>query len=471
MSAHRLLRPMSTLVLVWCALPGIAASAASSAAQARFEHPFAVDSPWNLRPIAPVLGQLVVPESKYVPMIENTTLSTGVYLARSSDPQQVITPCPGKPGVYDADREAMLTELVIPRWPNDAFPATGGDGHAEIVDPAMDVIHSFWQLRRTGTGWCAIHYGWSKLSGRGWGDPAHYHQGARAAGVPSMAGLIRKHEVEDESPFYRHALAMSLDVDTGMGHKPLYVYPATSTDTSAKVTHRGDIPMGTLMMLPATFDSTKLRTAPLRKIAETLKLYGAYVVDSNRGTPFVIYAEIGSKLDLHQGGWNNAAANDLQAIRAGLRNVVATSGWTDDKGRKVKPQASAFNLLSLRGPWFLTRGSKAGTYDSFGQALTFPKTTSPVEMQAISHNGFLRVDWAKPQPGDRYRFSVKAQGGATLKMQIDGCNGKAVESNKLGNQAYFDFAWPDQLCSIRLIANSGEDSLPSSIEATLIQLP
>ena len=53
----------------------------------------------------------------------------------------------------------------------------------------------------------------------------------------------------------------------------------------------GQTPEGALLMLPQSFDIDKTRNATLKKVAKTLKTYGAYVVDRNHGTPFAIYFE------------------------------------------------------------------------------------------------------------------------------------------------------------------------------------
>ena len=78
-----------------------------------------------------------------------------------------------------------------------------------------------------------------------------------------MAGIIRKHEIDDGMPYYMHALAMTLPQHTlanGISH-PSYVAPATSTDNYAG-NNTGTIPMGALMMLPASFDAASLSSAP-----------------------------------------------------------------------------------------------------------------------------------------------------------------------------------------------------------------
>src|SRR5262249_34963004 len=147
--------------------------------------------------------------------------STGAFLASETDEPVTIN------DIWSPDDESRIS-ITIPRWPKDVFPATGTDGHADIVDTIQGIIHSFWQLRKTAQSWQATQYSWTSLTGSGWGDPAHYFQGARAAGVPSSGGLIRRHEIDDGDVMYRHTLAASLD---NSAFKTGYTFPATSEDS------------------------------------------------------------------------------------------------------------------------------------------------------------------------------------------------------------------------------------------------
>ena len=40
----------------------------------------------------------------------------------------------------------FLDNLTLPRWPGNAVPATGDDGHCDVVDEVTGILHSFWQL-------------------------------------------------------------------------------------------------------------------------------------------------------------------------------------------------------------------------------------------------------------------------------------------------------------------------------------
>ena len=78
-----------------------------------------------------------------------------------------------------------------------------------------------------------------------------------------------------------HDVAFSLDAKGSR-------LASASADGGAEKSNSGQIPEGALLMLPAGFDTRRISTPALRKIAETLKRHGGYVVDRNEGTPFVI---------------------------------------------------------------------------------------------------------------------------------------------------------------------------------------
>jgi hypothetical protein len=430
-------------------------TSASVSAWGTYLKPFSANSPWNSRPIRPVLDAYVIPKSDFYPLVGAGKYSLEVFLAKVSDGPAIVYGPPGAKGVWDPDSEIFRESISIPRWPAEVVPAAGSDGHADIVDPVTGIVHSFHKLRSEGGRWVASQYAWSRIDGRGWGDPAHYFQGARAAGVPSMGGLIRKHEVNDGDTLYRHALAVSLTFNA-LSPKPVYVFPATSGDGSAPNTNSGAIPEGALLMLPELFNVEQVSDPALRKVVETLKVYGAYVVDRNGGTPFYIYAENGSDLNLHRGGWNNVAAADLDRIRQALRQVTSTSGWLDGNGHRTVLDKN-LNLLSMRGPWIIASGTRPGTFDTWEQAVVFPETTSRTVQMASSSRSMNAISWAVPKPEANYRLSVVATGGASLRFQLrDNANHAMVyDSKELKNGENTTFSWPQNPASLLLFALSG----------------
>ena len=463
-----------TPVQVTVPVPPVSQSGASNAsALGNYLRPYAANSLWNSRPVNPVFGTFEIPKSTYSPTVASGAYSTGVFLASATDqPMTVIGPSSTTTttvAVADPDNGAARV-ITIPRWPADVLPASGSDGHADIVDPITNTIHSFWKLKQINGRWTAALYSWSKLGGTGWGNPSHYYQGARAVGIPASAGLIRKHEIKDGLPTYQHALAMSLTYNalsngvTG----PAYVFPATSADNSLS-TNSGAIPEGALLMLPPGFDSSGIVNPDLKKIVETLKLYGAYVVDRNVGTPFAIYVENDSGFSLMPGGWDNTIASQLDKIRAGLRQVTGAQVWVDANGNDASAAIKAqqtMNVLSMRGPWTRQSGTAAVAYDSTTQRLVFDATTTKTVQVNANNTGMTPVKWALPVAGSYVTFTVDATGGATLRLQVKSGNVLAFDSQHLAHGQSVRFMWPAD-GKITLIAASGVSGA-SSVRAELV---
>lgn len=453
-----------------------AATSTSASAYGTYLRPYAVNSLWNSRPVNPVFGTFVIPTSSYFPAVQSGAYSTGVFLASSTDlPMTVVgsgSTATATNGVSDPD-SAGSHVITIPRWPAGVLPASGSDGHADIVDPVTNIIHSFWQLKQVNGRWTAALYSWSSLTGTGWGDPAHFYQGARAVGIPASAGLIRKQEIKDGSATYPHALAMSLTYNalSNGTSAPAYVFPATSADNSASA-NTGSIPEGALMMLPPSFDSSKIVNADLKKVVETLKLYGAYVVDRNTGTPFVIYAENDSGFNLMPKGWDNTIASQLDQIRGSLRQVVSAPGWVDGDGNSavdaIKAQQT-MNVLSMRGGWYRQSGTATAAYDTYLQSLVFSATTTKTVFTSTNNNGLTPVKWALPKAGAYFNFTVNATGGAKLRLQVNSNGASNFDTWDLANGESMRILWPAN-ASIVLIATSGTSGV-SSVKADLVPSP
>jgi len=430
--------------------------------------PFSVQSPWNARPVAPVLDNFEIPRSDYFPTVAQGKYSTGVFLASADDQSMPVLALPGRRGVWIPDAEEYRQTVEIAHWPAGVLPASGSDGHADIVDPGLGIVHSFFQLKNIDGQWRAGQYAWTSIGGRGWGEPGHYFQGARAAAVPSMGGIIRKHEVDDGDGIYRHALAASLTFNA-LSANPAYVYPATSADGSAATTNTGRIPEGALLMLPGNFDTLTISNAKLRKVAETLKVYGAYVVDRNVGTPFVIYVENGIDFNLHGSKWDNAVARDLDRIRAALRQVIKTSGWLDGDGKAMKMDRR-LNLLSMRGAWKLDSGNQAGVYDTWQQRLMFAPASGPVVQTNYSGRILNPITWAIPKAGEAFRLTTYATGGARLRLQLFALRSsqKLFDSGELADERVVVFNWPAEQARAVAIAYSGVGGQASSVGGSLV---
>lgn len=424
-----------------------------------YERLFAVDSPWNSRPVKPVLGTYQIKKPIYnptwLPSIDDGAYSLTVFKAVRTDPPMTVYGRNGAAGVNDPD-SGQVRNITIPHWPASVAAAIGTDGHADIVDSDTGIVHSFFQLKNVSGKWTASMYSWSAANGRGWGEPTHWSQGARASGVPSSGGLIRRHELTDGKPLYEHALAMSLPSQTlGNGvTTPSYVYPATTADASASA-NTGAIPLGGLMMLPASFNSAGIVNPELRKVAETLKTYGAYVVDRNYDTAYSIYVENGANFSLMK-TWDARVIADLENIRAALRQVVGVESWLDGDGNKRQTPAQP-ELLSMRGIWQLPLGGlSGGVFDTWRQSVVFPATAKKIS--AVNYTSLSKVSWSVPAGGTAMRFLAATTGGATMRLQVMVAGVVTVDSGNMFNGVWHDFTWPKAAANtvtVKLWAESG----------------
>ncbi|USX21120.1 Atrophin-1 multi-domain protein [Oxalobacteraceae bacterium OTU3REALA1] len=400
-----------------------------------FTKPFAADSPWNIRPINPVLGGEAPPLSPLQPgstvpwsgQIAQGIYSTAAFLANKEDSPMVVYPVAGSQGVWDPDAREYLPSITVPRWPSTVTPASGGDGHADIVDPESGKVYSFWQLKFIDGKWRATQTSWSALGGKGWGDPSHIYQGARAVGVPTIGGVIRKHEVNDGETLYKHVLAMSMSREALQGKPASYVYPATSADNNSATLHTGKIPEGALIMLPQSYQPL-VNNPLLKKVVETLKVYGARVVDENTATPFYIYVENGAAFSLLNGtSADTQMYAELERLRKELRQVVTADSYVDGNGAPTTTNVPGNdNILSMRGPWVTyPLGGTTAPFNSLTQSIEFPSRPAVVEQQNGNGTGISGgpvnnggVTWARPVAGATYQVKAIGTGGAQMRVQL-----------------------------------------------------
>lgn len=224
-------------------------------------------------------------------------------------------------------------------------------------------------------------------------------------------------------------------------------------------------------MLPPEYDTTLIRNSKLRKVADTLKLFGGYVVDRNVGTPFTAYVEFGSNVKLHAGGWDNEVARELDRMRAGLRWVVNADGWLDAFGRPMEPDRR-LNLLSMRGPWRPERsGGSLGSYDTWRQAVVFAAGSDGANQVNSSGRSLHPVAWARPMAGEMYQLAAETTGGGKLRLQLFSQRRDEVfDSGELEDRQSITFEWPAEQKQVSLTARAGKSPRGSSVSGTLIAL-
>jgi hypothetical protein len=464
-------------VLTATALLMSQAFGATSAPFGSFERPFAADSLWNSRPINPVLGTYKIPKV-LDPMIAQGNFSTKAFISQDGDGQMIIYPLAGQSGIDDPEAQTPAATVTIPRWPTGVTPAAGGDGHADIIDHITGKIHSFWQLKYDNGKWTAKQYAWSHLNGKGWPDASHSFQGARAVGVPSIAGLIRLGEINDGEDHYQHALAMSIEKQ-GLSGNPAYIYPATAADNKSLTTHTGGIPEGALMMLPADYPAP---TNPLlQKVVNTLKIYGARVIDENGDTPFFIYVE--NDIEGTNGSWTlyNSADDspviaELHKMREALRQVVSSDGFVDGNGQPTNAdKVGNENILSMRGPWERYEGADpAVQYSTATGSIDFPARATVSSQQnanslGVAKTGLGKITWAFPKVGEKFLITAVTTGNAQFHFDTyNGDGSKLLSYGWMINGETRTFTWPSGYISLwaRNAANKA-----GSVRATLVRIP
>ena len=424
---------------------------------------FSAQSPWNLTPVAPVLGKDVVPSAKQKPWIEEAAYASKIFVAKAVDAPVTVRAKQIANALEGAD-------VLIPRFPADTVPATGSDGHCEILDG--NDLHSFFGLRKPAGQWVCDKYAYSSISGSGWGTVSN-PDNSRAAGCSTAGGLLLKSE--RGMKVVPHALAIGLDKN---GIKAGPVWPATLEDYAGGYT--GPFQIGALLMLPASFDAEALALEESRTIARTLKLYGGRVVDATQDT-MNIYAEIGS-------GWNRSYVDgkysqvfdpDMQAIKAALRPVASVTGWKDRDGKPFTPTPPrSTNLLSMRGPWKAYPGSTMfGRYDARSDLYQCEATTEALAIQQNlwTHDETDKFGWQKscwnlnPEPGTTYIVRAIGEGAITAKMQVKKSDYKAtyVGTEKLAPGQSATIIWPNDPDTVTVIYLDKAKSAPASIRLEL----
>jgi hypothetical protein len=222
-------------------------------------------------------------------------------------------------------------------------------------------------------------------------------------------------------------------------------------------------------MLPASFDIKRISSPALRKVAQTLKSYGAYVVDRNYGTPYAIYVESGTDYNLHGAKWNSTVASELVLIQQQLRQVVSAGGWVNGNGQFFRLNTN-LNMLSMRGPWVLSSGNGTASFDTWRQALSLSASTLPTTVAHYNNRSIAKLNWAQPVPGKNYTFTAVTTAGATVKLSVidKDLNKTVFSTGFLSNGSTVTFPWPAKNYSTALYV-TGVAGQASTASATLLE--
>jgi hypothetical protein len=445
--------------------------------EAAFRSPYSSQSLWKARPVNPTFGTGIIAGSEYA----YVPYQAPVYYARASDPSVTIFGPDRDAGINVPD-EISHRNVVLPHFPAGVASPPGSDSEIVIYDSTTGLLHSFWQMSHRDGQWTANTYAVESANGWGFGTPSRPFN-IRASGCSPISGALRNWELpggggEDNYP--QHALAMGLgpdcilrdDVSTG---GPLY--PATSQDSGFHYTGEAPDawPIGTLFMLPPTFDLGVLSAPGAIAIARTLMKFGAYLVDECPNT-CGFYCE----WDPNSAGWpdksyglfGRRSNGDFVAIRDALRAVTAVEGWLDGDAKPWSPPTwERMQLLSMRGPWSAASGTIAGGYDTAANFFLAPSAAPFVARRVIqqpcspSPNGYWR-NWndtggwfTAPAPGQRYTLSVVGSGAlqASLSVWDQGLSSNYFTSSIKSPGQRQTFTWPERTSFATLleISNPG----------------
>jgi hypothetical protein len=422
-----------------------------------FQAPYSAQSLWKARPVNPTLGAGVIASNQYAYVPYNAP----IYYARASDPPVTII----NVGVSD---EITTRNVILPHFPAGVDLPPGTDKEVVIYDTTTQLLHSFWCLDHREGGWAASQYNVESATGWGWGTPSRPGQ-VRASGCSPAAGVLRNWELptyDNADAYPQHALAMGLGANSILADSVSSggsIYPATDQDEGFRYTGAlpNAWPMGTLFMLPSSFDLSALSAPGAIAIAKTLMKYGAYLVDASPNT-CGFYCEwspssIGWPSISYGLNGNNA---DFTAIRDALRSVTAVESWLDGNGNPwVPPPWASMNLLSMRGPWIAISGTANGSFDTAANFFVAPRIGLPSVMRRVIYqpcnysskgwwwNWYDSSGWfIAPTPGRKYTLSIIGSGAVTASLSIwdptISINYFASSVSGPGHQQ--TFTWPNQ---------------------------
>jgi hypothetical protein len=481
MVRHRLLGRRDLLTGAALTAPALILSKKSLAAfpapsfdepdDALFRAPYSAQSPWKAHPINPTFGSGVIPHNEY----SYVPFQAPIYYARASDPSlTIVGPSGGGVNVPD---ELRHRDIILPHFPEGVVAPPGSDAEIVIYDSATQLIHSFFQMSNSGGRWTANAYAAQSASGWGFGTPSTPYN-IRGSGSSPIGGVLRNWEVpssRNASAYPQHALALALGVDAFLPNSrtspspPGPIYPATLQDAGFE--YAGSAPnawpMGTLFMLPRSFDVGALSAPGAIAVAKTLMKFGTYLIDATFNTCgfFCQFnpGSIGWPSVSYGFGYSNG---DFTTIRNAMRSVVAVEGWLDGNGDPWTPTSwSQMQLLSMRGPWSPRSGKIDGGFDTAANFFVAP-ASSPFTARRIVHQpcnlslGGWWQNWSDsggwftaPTPGQEYKLSVIGSGALTASLSIwdQGVSTNYFTSSAKSPGQQQTFTWPKQVSFATLL--------------------
>lgn len=295
------------LLLASCATKPPVAPLVRMALPEKESSAFSDSSPWN-RPIdscakyseysEKIIGK--ISESHEYLNANISSWSVPVYFVTSSTPKVRVTSTAGPfhDSVDPNHKGFMYAPLTI-----EMKPDRQTDGHLVAIDKDNGISYEFGELKKTDKGWQAINAAVWDLKGLGYKEPYQglywYRDGARASGVPLIAGLILSSEIV--SGEIKHALALSgpLNGLSVHGKNDYEVCSPVASNTDGYLVGEQYALEGTRFRLDPGLDISQF-PRDIKVVAAALQKYGAFLVD-NSGD-FNIYFENVNGLEWVQWG-------------------------------------------------------------------------------------------------------------------------------------------------------------------------
>lgn len=284
--------------------------------------------------------------SVYYPNLENGDYSVPIFIADADTPRVAVTDS------NDGYMDPLWTSVPIdPSW----SPSTGTDHHMAIYDEPNDVYYEFWLMEtpaQTGDGWEAEH-GAVQTDASTWsGEAFDYPYGARATGLPVIAGLVYAHELLEDD--VKHALVFS----TYDSRVTQYFWPANRSDGTLS-SGSSSLVEGMRFRLPHDYDLDTITQPTIKALARAARDYGMILADKT-AVCTVIY---GSHYDdpYETADWDTVPAG------AGWWEVLQDFPWADLEvvDRSWRPNSAA-SLLFEAGLTFASSIKRQSTRKLLG---------------------------------------------------------------------------------------------------------
>lgn len=399
-------------------------SAAETGFSATSGRPFAIESVWNSPvPQGPALdanSDTIVAGLSGAPAVADlVNFGIPIYEADAQTPR-VTVECTEPWGQCP-----VAGQIPIPAG---SVPHKGSDGAMVVIDRSADASFEFWRATPpTGSGnwttsWGAVTHNLTNGNGvlkTESGSPGDVVSGATKAGVSRLAGVIRLREIQAGS--INHALVFSSSKTCTAQN---FRFPAVGSDGTSS---SSCIPLGAHVFLPSATDISGLSGAE-RTVAQALKTYGAYVIDSG-GAPIAISFEVSASKALEN--WNHVEGGpgvlpDSIYYNAGLR-------W-DYYGMQNVPWSSLKVLATWNGAPTPVSSVSAAITSSTTASVTWTAANQAASYKiwryAVSTGAWTQVGSVSAptgtfndsglSPSSSYQYAVRAvSSGGTISGGVD----------------------------------------------------